>query len=38
MTKISSLIKEFVGFIRETAVIIHYFSIIVTAISIYNII
>jgi hypothetical protein len=38
MTKISSLIKEFVGFIRETAVIIHYFSIIVAAISIYNII
>jgi hypothetical protein len=38
MTKISSLIREVVGFIRETAAIIHYFSIIVAVISIYNLI
>jgi hypothetical protein len=38
MTKISGLIKEVVSFIRETAAIIHYFSIIVAVISIYNLI
>jgi hypothetical protein len=38
VTEISGLIKEAVGFIRETAAIIHYFSIIVAAISIYNLI
>jgi hypothetical protein len=38
MTKSSSLIKEVVEFIRETAAIIHYFSIIVAIISIYSLI
>lgn len=38
MTNISGLIKEVVGFIREAAAIIHYFSIIVAVILIYNLI